>query len=299
MTSDAYFTATQTQNPEDSGEGENPQPSGEGTEDSKPTEDDSSLVDFPTLIYDGPFSDSAEKREPQGLTGNPVDEAQAMSIATQAFGVELIPDGPSQGSIPAFDFSGQTEDGRALEVSITQTGGHVLWMMSSATGTAEGKPEQSEAERFRDAALAYLRDHGFGEMTATYAQYYGGSALINCAAQQDDVILYNDLVKVWVDRETLEIIGTDARNYYFSHVQRQLEQPTLPMEEAEAKVSRNLNIEGRALALIPLTPQTEQLCYELKGTYSSNAYIIYINAQTGEEEQIFRIIDSEDGQLVI
>lgn len=30
-----------------------------------------------------------------------------------------------------------------------------------------------------------------------------------------------------------------------------------------------------------------------------DSYIVYIGVETGEEEQIFRIIDSEDGQLVI
>lgn len=32
---------------------------------------------YPTLIYDGPFSESTEKREPQGLSGAEIDEAEA------------------------------------------------------------------------------------------------------------------------------------------------------------------------------------------------------------------------------
>jgi len=130
-------------------------------------------------------------------------------------------------------------------------------------------------------------------MKATYAQYYGGAALINCAATQDNVILYSDLIKVWVDRETLEIIGLDARNYLFSHVERNLGEPSIPLEEAEAKVSPKLEIGSRELALIPITPQTEKLCYEFKCTMGEDSYIIYINAEDGSEEQVFRIIDSE------
>lgn len=200
---------------------------------------------------------------------------------------------PVEGSIPAYDFSYAGEDGSWAEIEITRQGGAILWYMKPASGNAEGKPEDSEARRYRNAALQKLQELGYENMQATYAQYYGGAALINCAATEGDVILYSDLVKVWVDRETLEVIGIDARNYLFSHVERALPEATLPPEEAEAKIAPQLNIESRALALIPITPETERLCYEFKCTLEGDSYIIYINAETGAEEQVFRIIDSE------
>ena len=58
-------------------------------------------------------------------------------------------------------------------------------------------------------------------------------------------------------------------------------------------------MESRKLALIPITSICEKLCYEFKGTYAGESYIVYVNALTGEEEQIFKIINTEDGQLVI
>ena len=161
-----------------------------------------------------------------------------------------------------------------MDISITQTGGHLLWMMSSATGSAEGIPEEAEVDRLREAAEAYLSENGYPSMCATYAQYYGGCALINFAALQDDVILYSDLVKIWVDRETGSIVGVDARNYLFSHVERDLAEALITMEEAESMLSTNLTVEDRALALIPITPQTERLCYEFKGTCGEEEYIV-------------------------
>ena len=123
--------------------------------------------------------------------------------------------------------------------------------------------------------------------------------MINCAATQGDVILYSDLIKVWVDRQTLEVVGMDARNYLFSHVDRRLQAPAISAHEAEARVSPQLEIQSKALALIPLTPETERLCYEFKCTLGGDSYILYIDAQDGSEAQVFRIIDSEDGTLVI
>ena len=291
ITNDGYFST-------EAEEAENAAASEEGGNEEK--QEQEGIQEFPTLIYDGPFSESAEKLEARGLTGNPVSEEEARAIAESAAGLSgLTPQGASNGTIPAYDFHGTYEDGREVDISITQTGGHLLWMMASATGNAEGIPEEAEADRLREAAEAYLSENGYPSMCATYAQYYGGCALINFAALQDDVILYSDLVKIWVDRETGSIVGVDARNYLFSHVERDLAEALITMEEAESMLSTNLTVEDRALALIPITPQTERLCYEFKGTCGEEEYIVYISAQTGEEEQIFRIINTEDGQLVM
>lgn len=291
ITNDGYFTSEASEASDAaSGEGE-----GGGQ-----YQEQEGIEEFPTLIYDGPFSESTEKQEARGLTGNPVSEEEARAAAAKVAGLsEIEPQGTSDGTIPAYDFHGTYEDGREVDVSITQTGGHLLWMMSSATGGAEGVPEEAETERFRQAAEQYLAENGYVDMHATYAQYYGGCALINFAATQGDVILYSDLVKIWVDRETCSVVGVDARNYLFSHTERDLAEPAVSMEEAESMLSTNLTVEDRALALIPVTPQTERLCYEFKGTCGEEEYIVYISTETGEEEQIFRIINTEDGQLVL
>ena len=169
----------------------------------------------------------------------------------------------------------------------------------SATGTANEVPPKDKADELKNAALEWLGKAGFDNMKATYAQYYSGAAVINFAATKDEIILYNDLVKVWVDVDTKEIIGADARNYLFSHCERELAEPAISPEEAEARVSVNLEIESRELALIPLTPETEKLCYEFKGRCGEDEYIVYIDAQTGYEQQIFVIINTENGQLTI
>lgn len=257
------------------------------------------IESFPTLIYDGPFSESAQKLRPRGLTGAAVDEAQAQEIAEAATGIALSYQGMSNGKIRSYEFSGTGENGSVVDLSVSVQGGHIVSMMGSATGGAAGVPPESEVERYRDTALNYLEELGYEDMVATYAQYYGGCALINCAATEDGVILYSDLVKVWVDREDLHIVGLDARNYLFSHRERDWEDARISMAEAESLLSGRLNVESRAMALIPLTPETEALCYEFKCRLGGEAYILYINAQTGDEEQVFQILDSENGTLVL
>ena len=288
LTTDGYLTQTE-------GTGAS---SGNG-EDNAEAKSNESVMKFPTLIYDGPFSESAEKLEPKSLGGAEVSEEQAKQTAEAVSGTGLNPTGLVAGTIPAYGFSYSDENGNWIEVEVAKQGGDILWYMRPASGNRDGRPEQSEAERYRDAALKKLQEMGYSGMKSTYAQYYGGAALINCAATQDNVILYSDLIKVWVDRESLEIIGIDARNNLFCHVDRQLYEPAISIEEAETKVSPKLEIKSREIALIPITPETEKLCYEFKCTMGNDSYIIYINAEDGDEEQVFRIIDSEDGTLTI
>ena len=257
------------------------------------------IAKFPTLIYDGPFSESSEKLQPLGLKGAEVDQQTAEGIAENIAGMDLTFSGANEGQIPAYEFSLSDESGSWAEVSVTKQGGMLLYYMSSPAGNAQGKPEEAEGRKYRDIALAKLRELGYGEMQSAYAQYYDGVAVINFAAVQDGVLLYSDLVKVWVDRESQRVCGIDARNYLFSHRQREFAQPQVSKEEAQSMLSSALQVQGHAMALIPVTPETEVLCHEFKCTLGEDSYILYINAANGREEQIFKIIDSEDGQLVI
>ncbi|MBQ3107999.1 MAG: germination protein YpeB, partial [Clostridia bacterium] len=261
----------------------------------------SGIEEFPTLIYDGPYSESSEKAMPLGLPEGEADEAAALAAARALAGEgsSLSVNGTVEGDIPYWDIGGTDAFGREVSFAITKQGAKPLTMMSEAAGAEEGVPNADTAKAYRDAAAKFLESAGFDNMTSTYAQYYAGMAVINFAAQQEEVILYSDLVKVWVDRQTGAVIGMDATNYWYSHRPRQLPAPRYTRDEAAVMVSDDLTLRSIRLALIPVTPETEKLCYEFKGEYEGVSYIVYINAETLYEEQIFKIIDSENGQLVI
>ena len=70
-------------------------------------------------------------------------------------------------------------------------------------------------------------------------------------------------------------------------------------EEARERVSESLTVLSARLALIPKTAMTETLCYEFKTTLGDAEFIVYINAVTGDEEEIFEILNSDEGQLVV
>ncbi len=287
-------------------------------------QDTEGIDEFPTLIYDGPFSESTEKAEAKGLKGEDINEDEAIKLAKEVLKTSSSPSSSSlsDGKIPSYDITFESEDGSCTDISITKKGGMLLWMMKSGTDGSAGSPDngnnstsaspdnssenesnanvdEATTKKLIEAAQSELERLNFKGMHPTYAQYYNNTAVINFAATQDDVILYNDLVKVWVNLSSFKVTGMDARNYIFSHTERELKEPAISMEEAEEKLSSSLEVQERNIALIPLTPSTEALCYEFKATVDDEEYIVYINVETGREEEIFKIISTENGQLVI
>lgn len=271
---------------------------------------------YPTLIYDGPFSDSTEKAEPKGLGSGEVDENaanwKAREFLGELLGGNLTYDGRADGRIPVHVFSGTTADGRIIDIEITVTGGKCRLMRISkpaeqgSTPVSETqaeadtpKPDPETGHKLAEAGKAFLKSRGYDSMESTYAQYYGGTAVINYAYVQDGTLIYPDLVKVWVDVNTGGIVGFEANNYLFSHVPRTIEKPSISEEEARSKINPDLTVESVRVAIIPRGLFEEKLCYEFKCTFNDESYIIYVNAKTGVEEQVYKIIDSQNGQLVV
>ena len=54
---------------------------------------------------------------------------------------------------------------------------------------------------------------------------------------------------------------------------------------------------SEGLALIPTKWHTEVYCWEFKGKVEDNEFLVYINAQTGKEEDILLIVNTPDGTL--
>ena len=264
------------------------------------TQSESAISEYPTLIYDGPFSESAENRAPKGEPGERITAQQAAVAAGRLFpGGQIESTAYIPGALPVYELTVETADRGEVSLSLTEQGGQLLSFMAAPKGNRNDPPNDEESRRLKESALSFLQEIGVADPAAAYAQYYQGVAVLNFAPRQAGVILYSDLIKVYLDRETGEVMGIDARNYRLNHRTRDLPQPQLTEEQAEAYVSADLQVEHRDLALIPLTQQTEVLCYEFKATRDGTFYIVYINALTGQEEQIFQVINSQEGDLVV
>lgn len=250
---------------------------------------------FPTLIYDGPFSDHIMNREPVMLQGaSPVEREEARNIAAVAAGVdpsELKDGNDEEGNMPSYGFSTENAD-----VSVTKNGGFVSYYLSYRN------VEQSllSVEEAIAKAQEYLTSLGITSVKSTYYELADHELTINFAYEENGITYYTDLIKVTVAMDNGQILSFNQRGYLTNHQQRQLSAPKITQEQAQTKLSHMLTVEQVQLSVIPSSGQHEIYAYEfLCQGQDEQQVLVYINADTGVEEQILILLIDENGTLTI
>ncbi|TEB04193.1 Sporulation protein YpeB [Pelotomaculum schinkii] len=265
---------------------------------------DKQMQQYPTLIYDGPFSEHLEKTEPAALGGEgevSAEEAKnrALAYIDKRAGVhyQATVTGDANGRIPAYrvEVNPGQDGGDTTQLDVSRIGGQVIWMLQ---GRKAGQPVV-DIEQARRKALGFLKDRGFGEMRSTYHLLHGNFATFNCAALQDGVTIYPDLVKVTVALDNGEVTGLETSGYLMSHRKRDLPKPSISQEQARAAINPRFEVSGGKLALIPVGTKEEKLTYEFQGKLGQESYLIYVNALNGREENILKLIDTPGGTLTM
>ncbi len=185
-----------------------------------------SAVEYPTLLYDGPFSDGADGSDFKALHGlREVSPEEAAALLTEFIGADdVIFETESHPGTDCYEFS-ITTGGHSMTAAVTKQGGQVLYILSSGE---VGDSTLSDAECF-EIAKAFLLSRGFGDMEISYYSRYGGVMTVNFAATQNGVILYPDLIKIQISMADGAVIGIEAGNYpnkdndcgkYLTHIVR-------------------------------------------------------------------------------
>ena len=256
--------------------------------------------EYSGLIYDGAFSEHMTKSEKKGLTGENIDEEAARNKVKEFIGEdkieEIISNGKSENTdIIAYDFTVKLKEDKNNKayISISEKGGHVVFMNYNRDVNAE-TITQEKADEF---GKKFLKDKGFDNMKETYYLKESGIVTINYAYEQDGVTIYSDLIKLKVALDNGEVLGIETKGYLNSHEERNIQQAKISKEQAKENLNPKLQIESEALAIIPTEWKTEVLCWEFKGKVDDTDFLVYINAETGKEEDILVIVNTPNGTL--
>ena len=168
--------------------------------------------------------------------------------------------------------------------------------MQNNRNVDEENISQEEANKI---GKEFLEEKGIEGMEATYFTKLSNVVTINYAYKYDDIIAYPDLIKVKVALDNGEILGIETNGYLNSHTSREFDNVSLSIDEAREKLNSDLEILSEGMAIIPTEWKTELLCYEFKGTADGREFLVYINCQTGEEEDILVILDTPGGTLTV
>lgn len=254
--------------------------------------------EYTGLIYDGAFSEHLTSTEKRGLTGDEIDEETAKQKAEEFIGKDRIKNTQNNGfvengDIPVYRFEMTTNENQTIGISISRKGGHVV-LLNYNREVNEQKISEADAVA---KGKEYLTSKGFPNMQETYYMKQDGFITINYAYNQNNVLMYADLIKVKVALDNGEVIGLETTGYLNNHYDRNIPTQKISIENARKQISANAQITSEGLAMIPTEWKTEKFCYEFKGKIENIDFIAYINAQTGEEEDILIITNTENGTI--
>ena len=257
--------------------------------------------DYTGLIYDGAFSEHMTSIERKGLTGDDITEEQALEIVKKFVGEEnteeITSNGLSEnGNIPSYSFNIKMKDSdknNTKSIAISKKGGHIVFMNYNRNVETEIISEE-DANKI---GKKFLEEKGFPNMKETYYLKNSGIVTINYAYEQDGVVVYPDLIKLKIALDDGEVLGIETTGYLNCHTERNINNIKITKEKAKEKLNKNLEIISEGLAIIPTEYQTEILCWEFKGKIDDKEFLVYINVETGKEEDILVIVNTPNGTL--
>lgn len=259
------------------------------------TEFEGGFTEYPSLIYDGPFSDHIMQKEPE-KTKNAIATSRAQAKEKAAAILKVSADNLTEGNdeeskLPSYTFYAGESD-----ISITKKGGYLSYMLKSRAVNSQAiSPEEAV-----NKAMNFLSDIGIYSMRSTYYEITNNVITVNFAFVQDETVMYTDLIKVSVAMDDGEILSFDGRGFLVNNRQRQLTEPAITAEQAQAALNPDLSVSSVTMCVIPSVGLNEVYCYEFKCSAQDDSQVlVYINAETGNEEQILLLMISENGQLTV
>lgn len=249
-----------------------------------------STIDYPELIYDGPFSDGLNDREAKALKGlselSPEQaDAKVKALLPEA---EIVSRSEVDGSITAYMYEVKY-NGKNTWLQITKKGGLLVFLNTFS----EVSPNLSEDECI-EKAKQFLVKAGYEGLEPVWSTNNNSTVYVNFAYMIGDVIVYPDLIKLKVSATDGEILGFEAQNYIYNHTERTIQTP----HEISYKPAAKLKIVEENFALIPTEWNTEVLTKEFKCEFDGETYYIYYDLEKKQEIKVLVVIE-EEGKLLI
>ena len=251
-------------------------------------------VEYPSIIYDGPFSDNRDTGWKALENKREISEAEAAEIAGELLGADCRTSGKTGGDAELYLIEGSA-DGADVYATVTVKGGMIA-AASIARDAESGEISESEA---RKIALDCARRLGYSEtLVPIWYNSDENSVIVTLAPEVNGVIYYPDMVKIKLRPSDGAFTGVEACGYCANHRKRSLPATVMNKNAAYESVSDKLDVQNVRLALIPFNDE-ERLCYEVAAEYAGLDYFVYVDAVDGSQVDILRVVDDNQGKMVI
>lgn len=252
-------------------------------------------IKYPTLIYDGPFSESSKNTQTKGVVGAEITKEQAEDIISNTYqdSTNIVYQGETTGLFNCYNFS-FTVKNINFYAQITKVGGLVLNITSYNKGETTKSLTLSECKtKAEDFAKSLSL-----KVESVWATSLGGIAYVNLTPVVANVVIYPDMIKAKVSMQSGLIVGWEATSYAHNHYDRIDIGTSVSIDSARKSVASNLTILSERTTLIPLEYNKEAVAYEFKCSLNDAIYYVYIDANTGKELQVLKVISTTNGDLL-
>lgn len=254
-------------------------------------------IEYPSMIFDGPFSTALETKVVKGLPKEEVTQEQAFgylkNVVYKNREVEINFEQETKGDISTYDYEVEVE-GKKFNVQVSKRGG----LLITISGYAEGGDPIMSKEQAVEMSKTFASNVGFESMDNVWVELNENVAYINLAPVENGVIMYPDLVKVKVDLTSQEMIGFEALNYALNHIDRSPEF-VASEKEAESLLGFDYEILETNKTVIRLDNGKEISAYEFIVERIDGNYFYYINANTLEIAKTLKLVSVKNVEKLI
>lgn len=253
---------------------------------------DASLQKLPPFSYSGEYSTRVVEK-PLGLPTGDVTQEQSLEKARDFLNKigssNATPEfaGESQGALGGYIWK---YNDAHLEVS--RQGGVITLYRDQR----EIEPRTLSLEEATKKAKEILQTLGW-QLVITSSEDFGSYVQFDAVVENDGIRIYPDKVRLMVALDNGKLTGLDAAPYYTFHQTRNFP-AKLTQDQAVRKLRSNFQVLESRLAVIVKSGNQEVYCYEFRGRYQGEEYLVYLNAATGAEEKIQRIIKTPRGEFL-
>lgn len=254
---------------------------------------DEQTFDYPQMIYDGPFADAKEQKIVLNMPEFSRHKAeQKIKKELKNFGVKAVNfAGEIHDKTDLYNFDVEFDDGGKCYIQATKRGGIICYMSScGCKGKADSKQSATTiAEQFANSL-------GYDVKAVWVSKQNDGPTYVNLAPVVSGVIIYPDLVKVSVDKNG--VCGFEGFNYLANHKNRVFDKMLRDDKMARERLADGMVVKNSNLALVSKNSE-EILCFEFECEMDGEQYFVFINADTLQEVDIFKVIKGSEGYTVI
>ncbi len=255
-------------------------------------------IEYPAMIFDGPFSTALETNVIKGLPEKESSKEDAENylkniVYKNRDEIKVVFERETNGDISTYDFKIDVE-GKLFNAQVSKRG----MLLITLSGYAEQGDPIIKKEQAIELATTFANNIGFENMKSVWVEINSNVAYINLAPIENEIIMYPDLVKVKVDLTSQEIIGFEALNYALNHTERNVEFG-LNIEEAESLLGFDYEILKESKTVIRLDYGKEISAYEFIVERIDGVYFYYIDANKLEIAKTMKLVTVKDVNKLI